>query len=176
MTRLRAVLGSTAFVLFGGPTIVAGLVPWLLTRWDADESPLLLRIAGGALIAAGAALVVETTARFALQGRGTPVPFAAPERFVAHGSYRVVRNPMYVGVLALIVGQAFLLGREVLLVWAVAAAGFFHLFVVLHEEPELRRRFGAEYDDYRRRVGRWLPTTNLARSPRRPARPERRSR
>jgi protein-S-isoprenylcysteine O-methyltransferase Ste14 len=157
MGPLRAVLGSAAFVLFGGPTIVAGLVPWLLTRWEADAPPLAVRVGGGVLIAFGAALVVETTARFALQGRGTPAPFAAPERFVARGSYRVVRNPMYVGVLALIVGQALVLGREVLLVWAAAAALLFHLFVVFHEEPELRRRFGDEYEAYGRRVGRWLP-------------------
>jgi protein-S-isoprenylcysteine O-methyltransferase Ste14 len=159
MSRLRAILGSAAFVLFGGPTLVAGLVPWLLTRWEADDPPAALRILGAALIVAGGGLVLETTARFALQGRGTPAPFAAPERFVAGGSYRVVRNPMYVGVLALIFGQALLLGREVLLVWAGVAAILFQLFVVLHEEPELRKRFGAEYDDYRRRVGRWLPRT-----------------
>jgi protein-S-isoprenylcysteine O-methyltransferase Ste14 len=66
---------------------------------------------------------------------------------------------MYVGVLALIVGQALLLGREVLLLWAGVAALLFHLFVVLHEEPELRNRFGTEYEDYRRRVGRWVPRT-----------------
>lgn len=157
MSRLRAVLGSAAFVLFGGPTIVAGLVPWLLTRWEAEEAPLALRAVGIVLIVLGAGLVVETTARFALQGRGTPAPFAAPERFVARGSYRVVRNPMYVGVLALIVGQALLLGRELLLVWAAMAAVLFHLFVVFHEERELRSRFGEEYESYRRRVGRWLP-------------------
>ncbi len=164
MTRLRAALGSAAFVLFGGPTIVAGLVPWLLTRWEADDPSLGLQVIGGALIALGAGLVVETTARFALEGRGTPVPFAPPDRFVARGSYRFVRNPMYVGVLAIIVGQALLLARESLLLWAVAAAVLFHLFVVLHEEPELKRRFGAEYEDYCARVGRWLPTTSLARS------------
>ena len=114
MSRLRAVLGSAAFVLFGGPTIVAGLVPWLLTRWEADDPSTALQVTGALLIAIGGGLVLETTARFALQGRGTPAPFAAPERFVARGSYRVVRNPMYVGVLALIVGQALLLGRAVL--------------------------------------------------------------
>jgi protein-S-isoprenylcysteine O-methyltransferase Ste14 len=157
VSRLRAVLGSAAFILFGGPTIVAGLVPWYLTRWDADDPPTALRALGAALIGIGGGLVLETTARFALQGRGTPAPFAAPQRFVARGSYRVVRNPMYVGVLALIVGQALLLGREILLGWAVAAALLFHLFVVLHEEPELLRRFGPDYEDYRRRVGRWLP-------------------
>ncbi len=84
--------------------------PVALTRWEADDPSTALRITGAVLIAIGGALVLETTARFALQGRGTPAPFAAPERFVARGSYRVVRNPMYVGVLALIVGQALLLG------------------------------------------------------------------
>lgn len=153
------------FVLFGGPTIVAGLVPWLLTRWEADDPSTALRVAGAVLIVVGGGLVLETTARFALQGRGTPAPFAAPDRFVARGSYRVVRNPMYVGVLALIVGQALLLGREVLLLWAGAAAVLFQLFVVFHEEPELRKRFGAEYDDYRRRVGRWLPRVSRSTSP-----------
>ncbi len=150
--------GSAGFVLVGGPTIVAGLVPWLLTRWEADAQPLGLRILGGALLVAGAALVLETTARFALQGRGTPAPWAPPERFVARGSYRLTRNPMYVGVLALIVGQALLLGREILFAWAAAAWLLFHLFVVLEEEPGLRRRFGAAYEDYCERVARWLPT------------------
>jgi protein-S-isoprenylcysteine O-methyltransferase Ste14 len=167
VSRLRAVLGSAAFVLFGGPTIVAGLVPWLLTRWEADDPAPALRVLGGLLLAVGAAVVLETTARFALQGRGTPAPFAAPERFVARGSFRVIRNPMYVGVLALIVGQAFLLGREVLLLWAGVALLLFHLFVVFHEEPELHKRFGAEYDAYRREVGRWLPSVSRSRSPRR---------
>ena len=157
-SRLRAVSGSLGFVLLGGPTIVAGLVPWLLTRWHADEQPLALRIVGGGLLALGAALVLETTARFALQGRGTPAPWAPPERFVARGSYRLTRNPMYVGVLALIVGQALLLGREVLFLWAAAAWLLFQLFVVFEEEPGLRRRFGGEYEDYCRRVARWLPT------------------
>jgi protein-S-isoprenylcysteine O-methyltransferase Ste14 len=165
MTRLRAVLGSAAFILFGGPTIVAGLVPWLLTRWEADDPALAPQVLGGALLVLGAALVLETTARFALEGRGTPAPFAAPQRFVARGSYRVVRNPMYVGVLALIVGQALLLGREVLLIWAAVAALLFHLFVVLHEEPGLRNQFGSEYEDYFARVGRWLPRLSPSRNP-----------
>jgi protein-S-isoprenylcysteine O-methyltransferase Ste14 len=167
VSRLRALLGSAAFILFGGPTIVAGLVPWLLTRWEADDPSPALRVLGGLLLAVGAAVVLETTARFALQGRGTPAPFAAPERFVARGSFRVIRNPMYVGVLALIVGQAFLLGRQVLLLWAGVALLLFHLFVVFHEEPELSKQFGSEYEDYRARVGRWLPSVSRSRSPRR---------
>jgi protein-S-isoprenylcysteine O-methyltransferase Ste14 len=137
---------------------VAGIVPWLLTRWDADPQPLALRILGVIVLVAGAALVLETTARFALQGRGTPAPWAPPERFVERGSYRFVRSPMYLGVLLLIVGQALLLGREILFVWAAVAWLIFELSLVLWEEPGLRRRFGAPYDDYRRRVRRWVPT------------------
>lgn len=144
--------------------IVAGIVPWLLTRWDADPQPLALRILGVALLLVGGALVVETTARFALQGRGTPAPWAPPERFVERGSYRFVRSPMYLGVILLILGQALLLGREILYAWAVVAWVIFELSLVTWEEPQLRRRFGESYDDYRRRVRRWLPTR--PRSPR----------
>jgi len=138
--------------------IVAGIVPWLLTRWDADPQPLALRILGIVLLVVGGALVVETTARFALQGRGTPAPWAPPERFVERGSYRFVRSPMYLGVILLILGQAFLLGREILFVWAVVAWLIFELSLVTWEEPGLRRRFGASYDDYRSRVRRWIPS------------------
>ena len=138
--------------------IVAGIVPWLLTRWDAADQPVALRILGGLVLAAGAFLVLETTARFAFQGRGTPAPWAPPERFVERGSYRFVRSPMYLGVLLLVVGQGLLLGREILFVWAVAAWLIFTSFLVFYEEPGLRRRFGDEYDDYRRRVRRWVPT------------------
>jgi protein-S-isoprenylcysteine O-methyltransferase Ste14 len=156
-SRLRASAGALGFVFIGGPTLVAGLVPWLLTRWHAHDQPLALRILGGALMVLGAALVLESTARFALQGRGTPAPWAPPERFVARGSYRVMRNPMYVGVIALIAGQALLLGRELLFAWAAAAWLLFHLFVIFEEEPGLRRRFGWEYQAYCDRVPRWLP-------------------
>ena len=138
--------------------IVAGIVPWLLTRWEADEQPFALKVLGGMLLVAGATLVLETTARFVFHGRGTPAPWAPPERFVERGSYRFVRSPMYVGVLLLVVGQALLLGREILFAWAAAAWLIFTAVLVFYEEPGLRRRFGGEYDDYRRRVRRWVPT------------------
>ena len=138
--------------------IVAGIVPWLLTRWDADSQPLALKILGVILLLAGGALVLETTARFAFQGRGTPAPWAPPERFVERGSYRFVRSPMYLGVILLVLGQALLLGREVLFAWAVVAWLIFEVSLISWEEPQLRRRFGASYDDYRRRVKRWIPT------------------
>jgi protein-S-isoprenylcysteine O-methyltransferase Ste14 len=138
--------------------IVAGIVPWLLTRWNADPQPVALRVLGVGLLLAGGALVAETTARFALQGRGTPAPWAPPERFVERGSYRFVRSPMYLGVILLILGQALLLGREILFAWAVVAWLIFEVSLVTWEEPGLRRRFGESYEDYRRRVRRWIPT------------------
>ena len=163
-TRFRAVSGSVGFLFFGGPTIVAGIVPWLLTRWDGEQASLALKALGLVVLLAGAVLVIETTARFALQGRGTPAPWAPPERFVERGSYRFVRSPMYLGVILLILGQALLLGREVLFAWAAVAWLIFESFLVFYEEPGLRRRFGESYDDYRRRVRRWIPTR--PRSPR----------
>ena len=133
-------------------------MPWLLTHWDADDQPVGLKALGVLVLLAGAVLVVETTARFAFQGRGTPAPWAPPERFVERGSYRFVRSPMYLGVLLLVVGQGLLLGREVLFIWAAGAWLMFTAFLVFYEEPQLRRRFGEDYDEYRRRVRRWLPT------------------
>ena len=152
------ITGSVGFVFLGGPMIVAGIVPWLLTRWDGDQQSVALKILGVVVLLAGGALVVETTTRFALQGRGTPAPWAPPDRFVERGSYRFVRSPMYLGVLLLVVGQGLLLGRPVLYAWAVAAWLIFTCFLVFYEEPQLRERFGASYDDYRGRVRRWIPT------------------
>jgi protein-S-isoprenylcysteine O-methyltransferase Ste14 len=95
--------------------------------------------------------------RFVVEGFGTPAPIAAPERLVVGGVYRHVRNPMYVAVLAAIVGQALLLGRLGLLlyaatVWLIAAA-----FVHWCEEPTLTRRFGTDYEAYRCAVPAWWP-------------------
>lgn len=176
-SRLRAATGGLGFVLVGGPTIVAGIVPWLLTRWHAEDQALPLKVLGGVAIALGLGLILEATARFALEGRGTPAPWAPPERFVVRGFYRFTRNPMYVGVLALIVGQALLLGRELLFAWAAAAWLIFQLFLLFEEEPGLRKRFGAAYEDYCGRVPRWLLTAprNPRYSRRRPDPPARRS-
>ena len=76
---------------------------------------------------------------------------------MATGLYRIVRNPMYVGVLLVVVGQGLPFASWPVLVWTAVLAGVFHLFVVFVEEPSLRARFGVEYETYCRRVGRWLP-------------------
>jgi protein-S-isoprenylcysteine O-methyltransferase Ste14 len=153
----RAALGSFAFLVVA-PGVAAGLVPWLLTGWDADgDVPTPLVIAGIVLVAAGAAVLLHAFARFVIEGLGTPAPVAPPERLVVGGLYRYVRNPMYLAVAATIVGQALILGRPGLLLYAAAFGAAVWSFVRFYEEPTLARRFGADYDAYRRAVPRWWP-------------------
>ena len=108
-------------------------------------------------MAAGVAVLVEAFARFVLEGRGTPAPVAPTERLVVGGAYRHVRNPMYLAVGATIVGQALLLGRSILLLYATAFGIAVVTFVRLVEEPTLARRYGTPYEAYRRAVPGWLP-------------------
>jgi protein-S-isoprenylcysteine O-methyltransferase Ste14 len=156
MGRARAAAGSLAFLVVA-PGVAAGLVPWLLTGWEAHDWWPPVRVLGGVLVVAGLAVVLEAFARFAVEGIGTPAPVAPPERLVVGGAYRYVRNPMYLAVGALIVGQALLLGRPVLLLYAAAFALAVVAFVRGYEEPALARRFGAQYEAYRRAVPGWLP-------------------
>ena len=112
MKRVRAAAGSVAF-LFVAPGVVAGLVPWLITRWEVDEELawLPLQVLGGLLIAAGVAVLLHAFARFVVEGLGTPAPVAPTEKLVVGGLYRHVRNPMYVAVASTIIGQALVFGR-----------------------------------------------------------------
>jgi protein-S-isoprenylcysteine O-methyltransferase Ste14 len=156
MTRARAAAGSLVFLALA-PGVVAGLVPWLLTDWDSTDPPLALQLAGGALIAAGAAVLLSAFARFVIEGIGTPAPVAPTEHLVVGGLYRHLRNPMYVAVAATIVGQAALLGRPGLLLYALAFMAVVAAFVHGYEQPVLGERFGAEYEEYRRNVPAWWP-------------------
>jgi protein-S-isoprenylcysteine O-methyltransferase Ste14 len=157
--RIFAVLGSTAFLVLA-PGTVAGYVPWLICRWRV-HAPfpgfMLLRVIGAVLIVGGAAVLLECFARFALQGIGTPAPVFPTKHLVVSGFYRFVRNPMYVSVLALLIGQALWFGSAGIVLWAFAAWLAAHLFVIGYEEPTMRRTFGAEYEAYRAHVPRWIP-------------------
>lgn len=139
------------------PGVTAGLIPWLLTGWRTAGSPLALRIAGGVLIALGAAFLLHSFYRFVMEGLGTPAPVAPTERLVVGGAYRYVRNPMYLAVTSCIVGQALLLGRPWLLAYAGLFAAVVFGFVRLYEEPLLSTRFGARYEAYRGSVPGWIP-------------------
>jgi protein-S-isoprenylcysteine O-methyltransferase Ste14 len=147
----------TWFVTVGGT--FGCLVPYLLSYWH-FHSPLpywgIARAAGVLLIGAGLVPVVDSFIEF-FRADGTPVPVAAPPRLVVSGYYRYVRNPIYVGFLGVLLGQALLFGSRglleyALIAWAVGAAA-----VRWYEEPRLAREFGAEYREYRRAVRAWLP-------------------
>src|SRR3712207_5983370 len=159
MRKRTAVVGRVLFFILA-PGVVVGLIPWLLTRWQVRE-PLpywvLMRLLGGILLVAGVIVLVGAFVRFVVEGLGTPAPVAAPERLVVGGVYRYVRNPMYVAVLAAIVGQALLLGRLGLMLYAGGVWLAFAAFVRYYEEPTLIRRFGADYEVYRRAMPAWWP-------------------
>jgi protein-S-isoprenylcysteine O-methyltransferase Ste14 len=157
--RISAIAGTGVFLLLA-PGTVAGLVPWWITRWRM-QPPLLgfsgFRMIGAMMIAAGIAVVLDSFARFALQGLGTPAPVLPTRHLVVSGLYRYVRNPMYVGVLGVILGQGLLFGDGRLFAYGVLLWLVVHVFVVGYEEPTLRRSFGSEYEAFRRNVPRWIP-------------------
>ena len=158
MRKTRAAAGTTLFFALA-PGVVAGLVPWSLTGWEVrgPDNWSLLRIAGLFMLAAGAGALVGAFVRFVVEGLGTPAPVAPTEHLVVGGLYRYVRNPMYTAVVATILGQALVLRQPVLLVWAALVAAAVASFVIFYEEPTLSRRYGAEYDAYKKAVPRWLP-------------------
>ncbi|HEX7070655.1 MAG TPA: isoprenylcysteine carboxylmethyltransferase family protein [Rhodothermales bacterium] len=156
--RARHVVGSALFLL-AAPGVVAGLIPYWLTGWRPHELPpaMAVRVFGLVLVALGSACLLECFARFALEGEGTPAPVAPTRHLVVTGAYRYVRNPMYVAVLGIVFGQALLLGSPVLLGYGLIVWVLFHLFVVLYEEPTLKRRYGDSYRTYVSNVRRWWP-------------------
>jgi protein-S-isoprenylcysteine O-methyltransferase Ste14 len=157
--RVAAALGSAAFFVVA-PGVVAGLVPGLITEYRFEEPLpgwLVLRVVGAALIAAGLAALVHAFARFVREGLGTPAPVAPTETLVVGGLYRYVRNPMYLAVGAIIVGQALLFGQLALLAYAAAFFATVAAFVRLYEEPMLRGTFGDDYRAYCDAVPAWWP-------------------
>jgi len=158
-SRMFAMLGSAIF-LFVAPGTVAGLVPWWIGNWRV-HAPFpgftALRIAGGVLIAVAFLFLLEAFLRFALQGIGTPAPIYPTKRLVVTGSYRLVRNPMYVTVVSLILGQSLVFGDIRLLAYGLCVWLAMHLFVLIYEEPTLRRTFPDDYAAFTANVPRWIP-------------------
>jgi protein-S-isoprenylcysteine O-methyltransferase Ste14 len=154
MRRAAASAGSAAFFL-AAPGVVAGLVPWWITGWQ-GRTWLPLRTFGVVVVAAGLTLLVGCFARF-VQARGTPAPIAPTDELVVTGAYRYVRNPMYVAVLSIVVGQVLIFGSLALLSYAVAAWAVMATFVRFYEEPTLARTYGGQFTRYRAAVPAWLP-------------------
>lgn len=158
--RLRfAVAGSLFFLalVFG---LVVVFVPWHFTHWHLGP-PLFgfppIRYLGALLVLAGLPVLLDAYRQFALRGLGTPAPVAPPPRLVVSGLYAYVRNPMYVAIVVMTLGQGLIFNdgsalRYPFYLWA----GFF-LFIYFYEEPALRRKFGQHYVEYCAAVPRWLP-------------------
>ena len=146
------------------PFTVAVLVPvWIAQRYGVTVTlgrsvgPVFLQLAGLALLCLGLVLFIASLLRFATDGKGTLAPWDPPRLFVARGPYQYVRNPMISGVILVLCGEAFALLSPPHAVWAAGFATLNLIYIPLIEEPQLERRFGDSYREYRRRVRRFIP-------------------
>ena len=167
MERTSAIAISAIFAIIA-PGTVAGIIPWWISRWKI-QAPFLnfygFRVTGIILILASLPVLLDSFARFALQGIGTPAPLLPTRHLVVTGLYRYIRNPMYVAVVGLIAGQALLLGNRALLFYAIIVWMAFQIFVLLYEEPVLRKTYTAEYEVFCRNVPRWIPRLSAWNAP-----------
>jgi protein-S-isoprenylcysteine O-methyltransferase Ste14 len=150
------ILKTILFTIFV-PGTVAILVPYRIARPHWPPEAGALTIFGALLFGAGAFLYMVCAWDFAYHGRGTPAPIDPPKSLVARGPSILVRNPMYIGVLCAVLGEAAIFHAWRILVYAVFLALAFHLFVIFYEEPALKKKFGSAYDRYRQSVPRWIP-------------------
>lgn len=149
------------------PGTVAVLIPYLIvSRGGAGIARpwTPLHFLSLVLMIVGAAVLVRCIWDFAAKGRGTLAPIDPPKQLVVQGLYRYVRNPMYLGVLILLLGETAFFRSSALLQYTLAWFIVVNLFVVLYEEPSLRHRFGESYERYLRSVHRWLPTRPAGRA------------
>jgi protein-S-isoprenylcysteine O-methyltransferase Ste14 len=141
------------------PGFVAGYVPWRFfglegRSFNVHDAAQLL---GLVCVSLGVVLLAGCIVEFARSGRGTLSPVDPPRRLVVRGLYRYVRNPMYLSVTAIVLGEALLTRSPAIVVYWAVWFLCANLFVIGYEEPTLRRQFGASYDDYTKQVGRWVP-------------------
>lgn len=158
MPRWVSAAGTVLFF----PAIGLGLVllPWLITQYHPGTPPwpAAVPVTGVVLIAAGGIVVVGAFVRFVTEGAGIPVPATVTSRrLMVGGVYGYVRNPIYLAAFVVIIGEALLLSRAVLLIYAAGFLAFSIFWVRLMEEPLLAGRFGAEYQAYRKQVPGWRP-------------------
>lgn len=155
MLFLRALL---AFLML--PTVVAGVLPWLLLRGNSYRGTLATPL-GWPVISLGLFILLWCVRDFYVRGHGTLAPWDPPKKLVVLGLYKFVRNPMYIGVLTILAGWTLLSGSSGLAIYTLTVAIMFHLRVILFEEPTLTRLFGAEFSQYCSAVKRWLPKRPL---------------
>jgi len=158
MNRLWIALRSMVYApLFLAAWAWVALRSRALDKYISFRVPGWLHLPGVVLLVAGAALALTTVVLFILEGRGTPALFDPPRKFVPHGPYRLVRNPMYIGGVSMLLGWSLCLDSVAMVLFAAGAFLVIHIFVVFAEERGLRKRFGKEYEDYCQAVPRWIP-------------------
>ena len=159
-------LKTALFTVLVPGTVVYILPHWLILSESGAHAWGLgtWRYLGLVPLVIGVPVYLRCAWDFAVSGLGTPAPIDAPRKLVVKGLYRFVRNPMYVGVGSILAGEVILFESSALLAYLAILWLYFHLFVVFYEEPGLRRKFGGEYEDYCRRVPRWLPRFRERRS------------
>ncbi|MCL4692915.1 MAG: isoprenylcysteine carboxylmethyltransferase family protein [Candidatus Hydrogenedentes bacterium] len=151
---------KTALFALLVPGTVAGLIPYWIASSFARKVPAWYvpwSSVGWIPILLGLIVLTWCAMDFARKGQGTPAPIDPPKYLVVRGLYHYVRNPMYVGVLSILLGEWLVAPSIPLLLYAIVVGSMFHEFVVLYEEPALRKKFGTAYEDYCRQVNRWLP-------------------
>lgn len=145
-------------VLF--PVVVIGVVPGLLIAEYGYTLPHVNDVGfwfSKPLLPGGVVLILWTVILFFIFGKGTPVPWAPPKTLVQVGPYRFVRNPMMLGVLMVVLGEALIISSMAIALWFAALFAAMNVFIVFFEEPGLKKRFGENYVEYTRHVGRWIP-------------------
>ena len=162
MSQFRIFLKTLLFTVLV-PGTVAVLLPQLLAKWRPHPKlPIRsrpARLAGNLALVSGTVLYLHTTFQFGSEGGGTPSPTDEPEELVTGGLYSYSRNPMYVGVLLIILGQALRQRSVSILWWGVGMWLGFHNRVLRFEEPHLAEKHGEAYEQYREEVPRWFPRT-----------------
>lgn len=142
------------------PGVVAGLVPYLLLRTDQKERILqpfyILQYMGLLLFVFGFLVMMNCILNFAIHGKGTLSPADPTKKLVIAGLYKYSRNPMYVGVILMLVGEAVFFQSNKLGFYSLIIFSIFRLFIVLFEEPRLKKDFGTAYEQYCKKVRRWI--------------------
>lgn len=149
-------LRTLLFTIVAPGTVTVALPYFILTRTHASSiGPL--RSVGIPVVCLGIAIYAWCAWSFTVKGRGTPAPIDPPKKLVIEGLYRYMRNPMYVGVLTILVGEVLWFASPMLLVYAGIVAGIFHAFIRFYEERKLQNLFGGQYTAYCNTVPRWWP-------------------
>ena len=142
------------------PGVVAGLVPFLIARKNfeniADHAFQIHHYVGIVVCLAGIGITLHCIANFAIHGRGTLSPADPTQQLVISGLYKFSRNPMYVGVMLMLIGEAIFTQSTGLLVYSIGVFTAFNLFIVFREEPRLKKDFGTSYHEYCKTVRRWI--------------------